>query len=348
MTAEQPFPIIGILAGVSKKNKLFHGEAVSFKNLQKQIQLKGGLCFVFTMENMMNGFIYSFAKGQWAKVTVPIPHVVYNRVPTRDEEESEQFKEKLQILKKHSTIVNPSFFNKWTTHQILSLNPKIHPYLPNAAPLTDSECFFSMLDQFGSLYLKPVNESKGKGILKVTQKNNDYFIENKRQRSSSLTKEALWKKIESVTYNSSYMMQETISSDLIDSKKYDVRILAVNNGNKFSIAGMGLRVSNGHSIVTHVPNGGTIASIKKIEKKIRQIELQNLMNEVGNTLIENLGTLAEFSIDLGIDCDCSYFIYEVNSKPMVFDEGDIQAKRYKDLYNFFYKEAQKQTNLFNK
>lgn len=51
--------------------------------------------------------------------------------------------------------------------------------------------------------------------------------------------------------------------------------------------------------------------------------------------IEKIGFLGEFSIDIGEDESGSLFIYEVNSKPMQFDEVEIETNRLLHLKNLF-------------
>jgi hypothetical protein len=54
--------------------------------------------------------------------------------------------------------------------------------------------------------------------------------------------------------------------------------------------------------------------------------LNRLMSKIGETLDDAYGPFGEFSVDLGMDRDNRCWIFEINSKPMVFDETDIQEK----------------------
>ncbi|MBR8645638.1 hypothetical protein KEH51_21385 [[Brevibacterium] frigoritolerans] len=49
---------------------------------------------------------------------------------------------------------------------------------------------------------------------------------------------------------------------------------------------------------------------------------------------KKIGFLGEFSIDIGEDESGSLFIYEVNSKPMQFDEEEIETNRLLHLKIF--------------
>ena len=63
------------------------------------------------------------------------------------------------------------------------------------------------------------------------------------------------------------------------------------------------------------------------------------VKEIGQLLTEELGYFGEFSLDAGITEKGNYVIYEVNSKPMSFDEPKIEEKRISALVDLFFRKT---------
>ena len=64
-------------------------------------------------------------------------------------------------------------------------------------------------------------------------------------------------------------------------------------------------------------------------------QLAEIAHLCGIVLTKEWGFIGEFSIDLGESETGDLFIYEVNSKPMQFDEADIEANRLFQLKQLF-------------
>jgi hypothetical protein len=63
--------------------------------------------------------------------------------------------------------------------------------------------------------------------------------------------------------------------------------------------------------------------------------LNRIAEAVGRELTKKYGLIGEFSMDIGLTSGGKPFIFEVNSKPMIFDEPDIQKKRESQLVKTF-------------
>lgn len=88
-------------------------------------------------------------------------------------------------------------------------------------------------------------------------------------------------------------------------------------------------------ITTHTPRGGKLYPYQNLQSKRLNLTLARIAQKCGEILSKKIGFLGEFSIDIGEDESGSLFIYEVNSKPMQFDEEEIEANRLLHLKNLF-------------
>jgi hypothetical protein len=338
-------PIVGILAGNSKSKTTFIGNAPSFIRLQKELEKRGSLCVVFTPASFglegVNGFYYLVKLGKWIRIKTPLPDIVYNRIPYRKMEDDKGFSNLMQMLKqKNIPHFNPSFFSKWKVYQSLLKNPKLKRHLPDTT-LYSSSSLKSMLEQYKCIYLKDDKGHKGKGLFRIAKHKNGYSLGSvsNYQQFSSLSKLEYY--LNPIVEKDTYLLQEAILADTFDSKRYDIRVLVhLSKENQFQISGIGIRLSGKKDITTHVPNGGTILTYSFVQSRINKDILSNMVKEVGKQLSEDLKEMiGEFSIDIGKTLSDGYYIFEVNSKPMVFDEPDIKKEGLKNLAELLISKA---------
>ncbi|MFC0272111.1 YheC/YheD family protein [Metabacillus herbersteinensis] len=344
MKADDLFPLVGILASKGNKENTFRGDSHTFKQLQFLLHNEGGLSFIFTLEDFHSTYVdgYVFIKGQskWAKIVLPLPQIIYNRLSTRQEEQSTDFQRISKIaIKKQITITNPSFFNKWDTYKLLSENEALKPYLPKTIHYSGEQSLLYMLNTFPAIYFKPHQGSKGKGIYKLSCQKQQYIIIDKTGKRLSLSKANFLRNITQLAENEPYLLQEEIHTDTIEGHKYDLRVLCIYNDGIYVIRGIGVRVASAGRITTHVPNGGSIVPLHLVKDKFDQVQLEWLADKVGKILEKYYGFIGEFSMDIGIDLFGTPYLFEVNSKPMVFDEEDIQQPRLHHLVSLFQQKS---------
>ena len=116
-------PVIGILAAKDKAG--YQGNFQLFQKLQQVIQSRGGISFVFSLQDIAKekiaGICFHEGKNMWVPCTFPVPNFIYNRIPSQSLEKTEEFAAFLQWVKgKNLPFFNPHFFNKWEVYQSLS------------------------------------------------------------------------------------------------------------------------------------------------------------------------------------------------------------------------------------
>lgn len=340
ISPKEEVPLIGILTGRKKDNKVT-GNGRLFKELQKEIMKNGGLSIVFTPQNIndnsISGYMYLPTKDKWYTVQCPIPHVIYNRVPFRRIEKSDSFYEANQFFKnKNIPFFNTCFLDKHELYRVLSMDSYFQKLIPETIKIGEKSPFQTFFQKHRQLYIKPSLGSKGKGIY-LASLNKDSTIQLQGQEELQMYEDfhTFWLKWNSVFLKKSYIAQKAINPLLYNGKRFDFRILVHYVNNQFNVTGIGIRQSKEQNITTHVPNGGIILPYKQLQSEKHDQFITELANRAGKLLSKQIGFFGEFSIDAGITADGKYVIYEINSKPMRFDEQEIEKKRFQTLASLF-------------
>jgi glutathione synthase/RimK-type ligase-like ATP-grasp enzyme len=334
-------PLVGIMTA-KKQDGSVAGNGQLFRNLQKKLISLHGISFIFTPEGMqeddINGFVYLPAHKDWIKIKVPFPDLVYNRVPFRGAEQDENFRKALGIFqKKNIPFFNPSFIDKYELYQLLQNHPILQNFLPKTQLITHQSDIQSFLDKYQSVYLKPALSARGKGIFRMKKlSQSEIFLEGLSINEIHPSIQSIWNKWKPILMEKKYLVQEEVHSALFDGKRFDFRILAHAKNNGFQATGIGIRQSQNEELTTHVPNGGTILSYEVLRSKEHDQFIKTIVQQIGKALSEKFGFFGEFSIDAAISITGQYYIFEVNSKPMSFDEEEIENKRLNQLCRLFF------------
>ncbi|TCZ75323.1 YheC/YheD family protein [Paenibacillus albiflavus] len=359
-SVSKPSPTIGILT-VSDDHQSFRGNISNFIDLIQIGQKLGANVFVVTTDELSlsgettPGFSYDFERKTWVKEHLPIPNVIYNRVPNRSFEMQPQVQLKIKscMRNKRVKLFNPSFFNKWTLFEWLSSTPETQKFIPATHQLTNANELEMMIRKFPTIYLKPISGKAGKGIMRIDHRSGKIrhpikqlnFQNNRHtQRSHYTTMSTLWNKIQAYRKSQDYIMQQGIDLVKYNDRPYDLRILIQKSSQgKWKVSGIGARLAGDSSITTHVPRGGSIEDPAELltssfgEKRgnfiLRRAKYTALL--IARTIENKSGQkLGEMSIDLGIDTSGQAWFFEANSKPMKFDEPHIRTKSLERLIRY--------------
>jgi hypothetical protein len=333
-------PVIGIITA-RKEDGTIAGNSALFIKLQKKLLSQGGISYIFTPDDVhkdtINGYMYLPDKRHWKKIKAPYPDLVYNRIPFRKMEQEESYQILFSILKlKDIPFFNPCFLHKFKLYTILQNDRKLKKYLPKTALVTDQKSLYSFLAYHHTVYLKPSHSAKGKGIFRLTYLDPQICLEGLTRNETYPEFADFWKEWEIELLNKQYLVQEEINSMLYEGKKYDFRILAHAHKDHYIVTGVGVRQAEQQDITTHIPNGGKLLPYDLFHSEETDRFIDLAVNLIGNTLTREYGFFGEFSIDAGISQDGNFFIYEVNSKPMSFDEIEIEENKIEQLCALFF------------
>ncbi|MBT2691111.1 YheC/YheD family protein [Bacillus sp. ISL-47] len=337
-------PVIGILTSKGKDNTLA-GNGPLFKALQEEVLQNKGISFVFTTEdiekNSVNGYIYLPDQDKWIKACCPLPHLVYNRVPFRKHEQTDSYNEACNFFKKHNIpFFNPGFLDKYEVCQLFMDHPHLQKYIPDTILVTDESVLKNFIGKFRDIYLKPAQGAKGKGIYRLSHSGGKKLIISGLKDSFSYKCfESFWNEWKVTLTGKAYLAQKSIISAQLDGKRFDFRILAHFSRGEYQVTGIGIRQAQDQEITTHIPNGGIMIPYEKVRTKEHDEFINMAVSEAGKLLKKEIGFYREFSMDAGLSEKGKYFIYELNAKPMSFDEASIESKRVQELTRIFFNMA---------
>ncbi|WP_261130214.1 YheC/YheD family protein [Bacillus sp. Marseille-Q3570] len=323
-------PIVGILTS-AKASLPFIGNIDTFIRLISCVHENGGLAVVFSSKDIsstsISGYTYDLNTLMWKRVRTPPPDFVYNRIPYK-KDENKEFHRLLSWLDDFSIpYFNLCFFQKWDTYLILNDNTNLQPFLPETKLIHSKKQLEDFLIKHGQILIKPSASSKGKGIFTIEQKKSGGLLYHSNNRRIRIDLSQIWKILQ---YEKNFIMQPFIQRKTYQGRPFDYRILVQKIENKWHVTGYGIRCAGVNRLTTHVPAGGALLSSDFAPLHLDTI--RNIASETGSSLDRSLGPVGEFSIDLGVDTEQQSWIFEINSKPMIFDEIEIQMQALRNWY----------------
>lgn len=354
----QPRYSIAILT-MEDEHRPFRGNHQNFIDLIRTGRDMGVFVYVTRVsdlklgEKRINGFIYRPETNTWVQAMLPFPHVIYNRIPTRKDEQAPEVQRKIQACLKHSRIslFNPCFFSKWFLFEALNKSKATRKYVPATKKLTNMSDLEGMLARFPLVYLKPIRGKAGVGIMRIERpktKKGSYTLKVQVLKRSKVfsypTIKQLWHAVSKLTASEDYLVQQGIPLAVTEGRPFDLRVLVQkNHRGEWSLTGIGARVAGRYSITTHVPRGGRIddpqkalasafgaETAKATLKRVQQTALL-IARQIEKASGYKLG---EMSMDLGVDTTGQIWFFEANSRPMKFDEPDIRKKSLERIIQY--------------
>lgn len=369
-------PLVGIFtAGFTQSQARPIGERSQFftklLSVEKQV---GAFYFVFGAHQIdwengtVNGLFYS--EVGWKQIKVPIPNVVYDRLPNRKVEKLQFAKQVKDRLQKEYDIpwFNPGFFNKWDIHQMLIDDEIASKYLPESIFQPSYNDIESLLENYQQVYIKPANGSLGLGIQQLIQKKVEPFVycrfqnnqENRLRRYSTL------KRLVRRQFRfglDGMIAQQGIRLLKWNNNPIDFRIHTnKDETGTWSVSAIAAKIAGSGSITTHVKNGGEVKTPKEIFRDlganpaiIKKLHATALL--LSEKIDEKMvGFIGEIGFDLGVDQNEHIWMFEANSKPgrTIFSHpklkvDDLQSRRLPLQYavHLFKQSVEKQPELVN-
>jgi hypothetical protein len=346
MNSSLPHPVIGILTA-RRSDGTITGNSELFVKLQRKLISLNGISFVFTYEDVgkdiIAGIQFDPELNRWIKGQFPFPDLVYNRIPFRKTEQLDECQQFFSLLKKKNIpFFNPCFIDKFELYQLLKEHPVLMNHLPDTLLVTANEELYSFLDRHKSIYLKPANASKGKGIFRLKlDSENALILQGRKTTQSFQSFLHFWEKWHEVLLLKPYLAQEEINSAEYDGFRFDFRILAHADAGEYTVTGIGIRQSQEQDLTTHIPSGGRMLPYEELQTATHDEFIHSIVSPIGTALSEQFGYFGEFSIDAAVSTTGHYYIFEVNSKPMSFDEPDIEARKIDQLCSLFHQLTKK-------
>jgi len=289
--------------------------------------------------------LYDPTARRWLSFRMPLPTVLYDRCRF---ERSSRFRAYRRFRRDYSDLIylNRPLANKWAIHRLLSADADMARRLPPARLYRDARDVLTFLRADNAVYLKPINGTGGRGILRVKQLAADVCrIEGRDRRRRILTPiqcavAELGFRISRLKAGGRYLAQQAIRTELTDGRVHDFRMLVQKNGDgRWSVTGCAARIGAPGSVTANLHGGGTARPAETVlrERFHHSSRVSSIMDEMENTsmiaaslLERRYGRLCELGLDLAVDPSGRVWLLEVNPKPGrdIFRRiGDLHAYR---------------------
>lgn len=351
-------PVIAILT-TSDRLQQFRGNRNNFRDIIRTGREMGYMVYVITVrdlklnEQIVSGYVPSASGKLWYAIPVPLPQVIYNRIPNREEEEKAPVARKIAECLEHPEIslYNPSFFNKWNLFEWLKESKATSRHVPKTRRMRSAATLTAMLKNHESLYLKPEKGKAGKGIMRLRYRPDTllpYRLQIQSGKKNTTYKaasvERLWARIGREKGSARYIVQQAIVLAGYQGRPFDLRVLLQKNGRgAWAVTGIGARLAGARSITTHVPRGGSIEDPSSmLEGTFGAEQAALILKDVSATALlvarqierASSNMLGEMSMDLGVDEEGAVWFFEANSRPMKFDEPAIRKLSLERIFQY--------------
>lgn len=324
-------PVVGVMhSAANDLNRPFGGQSLFIRELCIEGLRLGQLCFGFDpyhinfAEKTVSGYMYS--NGTWHRGVFPLPDVIYPR-------DGGYSPAKVHLRKRLQTMgcrfINPPLIGKWQTYRILSQSLELSKYVPDTNRVSGFQQVDNMLRKHGSVYIKPVNGSQGRDIIRVNRGRNSsyryqYKVKYTPHSGYALNRGSLRLNLGRIMRQHRYIVQQKINLLSVNGRICDVRAMVQKDDNgEWSVTGKAFRIGQRGSITSNISGGGSGSKMTGVlrrrfpETRTHEIirEVDYLAVEVAKALERETGSIGELGIDIGIDTKGKLWFIEANLKP---------------------------------
>jgi hypothetical protein len=331
----EKMPTVGIMTLYTGKNRIVPEEMVYFQKVSKQGSQMGVKVIVFTPEDVnhsekqIRARWYDTASGSWKIGWRSFPDLIYDRCRYQATVKFQKFK---QFRAKYDQLIylNRPLANKLAIHQALSKHTRIRNHLPATKRYSPAD-LQTMLRSRSLLYLKPINGTGGRGILRLEKLGQGLVRIQGRDRNRRLipsrviSERLLPQKLAAWGVDSKYLIQQGIHLRLKDGRVHDYRLLIQKTATgEWDVTGCSGRVGPLRSVTSNLHGGGKALPMKLLlkqrygsEEKAESIrrEVYQLSQDIADFLEGEYGKLCELGLDIAIDPDGHPWLLEINPKP---------------------------------
>jgi glutathione synthase/RimK-type ligase-like ATP-grasp enzyme len=293
----------------------------------------------------IRAWVYEEESGRWVRKRARFPDIIYDRCRY-------QKTYRFQLLRKFRSdypdllYMSRPLLHKWGNHQILYKSKRVRPYLPETVQYKSVASLLEMLDKYNLLYVKPIDGTGGRGILRIEEAGDRLYRVQGRDRSRKIitpftvSRDQLGDRLAKWNTVRHYLVQQGIQVKLKDGRVHDYRLLIQKNGaGSWMVTGSAGRIGPKRSITSNLHGGGEAVSTRKLLQmrfdsleKIRRIEedMEALAHYVAEQLEKQFGSMCELALDIAVDGAGRVWLLEVNPKPAreVFDRiGEKETYR---------------------
>ncbi|MCM3586043.1 YheC/YheD family protein [Mesobacillus maritimus] len=283
---------------------------------------------IHPITELISGEVFSPEEAIWKQAEFPLPEILYDRCFYTDTLTAKTSMAIVKWLKTRKDIdfIGHGLPNKWNLHQTLFAS-KLRPYVAETIKVSTAQQVLSFLDRYKKVILKPEIGSGGMGIV-CLEKNEETIkvvIEKQHELVNSTypTIQPFINWLHTLLNKKSYLAQRFLPLTDHENRPFDVRIfLQKNIDGSWVERGRGIRVGQQNGILSNLTVGAKplnyqnwIDTLSNEKARFLNAELNEIVLQLPNVLEKHYPPLFELGVDIGIACDLSLWILDINSKP---------------------------------
>jgi glutathione synthase/RimK-type ligase-like ATP-grasp enzyme len=330
-----PQPILGIMTlYINSKHQIEERQY-----LKQCIQLghKLGLeVFVFTPQDVkyrtrqVYGHFYNLINRKWHRKWTSLPKIIFDRCRYQPNHRFQQLR-RFRRAFPNLTYLNRPLANKWVIHQLFNKHQDLKSHLPTTLSYSGKQDLIQLMKKYKTVFLKPVNGTGGRGILKVESSSGSLYRVEGRNPSRKIIKPQtlslnhINRIVKRWSTNRTYLVQQGIELTLKNGRVHDYRLLIQKNDQgEWEYTGCAGRLGAKRSVTSNLHGGGKAMSADSLleewfpsdeERERMKRSMKQLSQRIVSVLEANFGQLCELALDLAIDRNGHIWLLEINPKP---------------------------------
>jgi len=326
----QPDVYLGVLcARRSSKTRPYQEQTTFFRRLIKEARTIGVEVFIFSPRDVLwsrrriRG--WTMVNGRWRKGIYRFPDAVFDRVSPKGRADLAGIPSvRRRFARMKIPMFNTRLTGKWGMYKVWRKNPTLAPILPPTRVLTKTT-LYSMLKQYGEVYVKPINGGQGKGVAWVKRVPGGYRY---RIHGGRGVRSGMVRTIGAVSARCGggrpRIVQMAIDVLKYDGRPFDIRALVQRHGDgEWRVTGVVARLGGRRSKVTNIHAGGSARKLHEIlaetgadDHQVAEIieSIKRLAIETAEATSKTTRLVAELGIDFAIDKDYRCWLLEANSR----------------------------------
>ncbi|MCA0756388.1 YheC/YheD family protein [Paenibacillus sp. N4] len=219
--------------------------------------------------------------------------------------------------------------SKWAKTNIMLKSDYLRQHMPSTK-LFNPANLKAMLEEHGMVYVKPVNGTFGRGVIRVektTSPDPGYRYQIETTVRTYPTFEQLYRQLSRLKRKRPYIVQKGIHLLRHRNRRFDIRVMIQKNPSKvWEATGIIGRLAHPAKIVTNYHSGGTPMALDRLmtdhatpsELAVFENKLKKLGISIAQVLQAKYPNIKEIGVDIAIDGKHHPWILEVNTNPDPF------------------------------
>lgn len=313
-------PVIAFL--VSNKIRL-KGAIHSYKKYMEHYPDVRGLVFISTTkqiyeeDELMKGHYYNPISQEIDLVerSFPLADVIYKRCGSSR-------KGLFQRLSKKVKIFNWPNLNKLAQYNVFRNNDNLKGHFPKTIELRKMKTVDSMLQEFPTIYVKPINRAKAKGICTISKRGESYIL-TKETENQSMSRIELKQFLEGLKARGKYILQQ--AGPTIQNKNIVLRsIMQKNEKGDWTFTSGYSRIGKDGSVITNRMHTKEFLKLEESFKKYYDVSEQDanlimdklitICTDVCNGFDQAGLNFGDLAFDLMLDTNLHFWVIEVNNR----------------------------------